>query len=107
MKKNTLVYIIFSFLLFVGGFLCGEYITNMFHRLDEPLKKFDLNIKYTQEIKQLVDAVIEGIKKNPQETILKLEKLQREINISYEGVSLDKVLLDAGFEAKNTYSHGN
>lgn len=35
----------------------------MFHRLDEPLKKFDLNIKYTQEIKQLVDAVIEGIKK--------------------------------------------
>lgn len=63
MKKNTLVYIVFSFLLFVGGFLCGEYITNMFHRLDEPLKKFDLNIKYTQEIKQLVDAVIEGIKK--------------------------------------------
>lgn len=49
MKKNILVYIIFSFLLFVGGFLCGEYITNMFHRLDEPLKKFDLNIKYTQE----------------------------------------------------------
>lgn len=47
----------------MGGFLCGEYITNMFHRLDEPLKKFDLNIKYTQEIKQLVDAVIEGIKK--------------------------------------------
>ena len=79
----------------------------MFHRLDEPLKKFDLNIKYTQEIKQLVDAVIEGIKKNPQETILKLEKLQREINISYEGVSLDNVLLDAGFEAKSTYSHGN
>lgn len=73
MKKNTLVYIIFSFLLFVGGFLCGEYITNMFHRLDEPLKKFDLNIKYTQEIKQLVDAVIEGIKKIHKKLFLNLK----------------------------------
>ena len=102
MKKLTLIYMIFAFLLFVGGFLCGGYAADVFHRLDKPLKKFDFNIKYTQEIKHLIDVIIKDIKKNPQEAILKLEKLQNEINVSYEGLPLDKLLLDAGFETKNT-----
>ena len=49
---------IFAFLLFVGGFLCGGYAADVFHRLDKPLKKFDFNIKYTQEIKHLIDVII-------------------------------------------------
>lgn len=107
MKKLTLMYFIFAFLLFVGGFLCGEYVANIFHQLDGPLKKFDFNLQYTQGIKYLLDVIIKDIKKNPQETVLKLEKLHNEINISYEGLPLDKLLLDAGFNPEDTYPPGN
>ena len=54
-----------------------------------------------------LDVIIKDIKKNPQETVLKLEKLHNEINISYEGLPLDKLLLDAGFNPEDTYPPGN
>ena len=54
-----------------------------------------------------LDVIIKDIKKNPQETVLKLGKLHNEINISYEGLPLDKLLLDAGFNPEDTYLPGN
>ena len=97
-------YISILAILLFGAFLAGVYTSEKLHRLDPVLKKFDDNIKYSRQTKQLIDIIISSIKKNPQETIFKLENLQKEINISYEYLPMDTLLSNAGFETNNKKS---
>ena len=100
-KVRKFAYISILAILLFGAFLAGVYTSEKLHRLDPVLKKFDDNIKYSRQTKQLIDIIISSIKKNPQETIFKLENLQKEINISYEYLPMDTLLSKAGFETND------
>lgn len=76
-KVRKFAYISILAILLFGAFLAGVYTSEKLHRLDPVLKKFDDNIKYSRQTKQLIDIIISSIKKNPQETIFKLENLQK------------------------------
>ena len=57
-----------------------------------------LNFKKIEDTKLLLTAIANEIRKNPEQAIVKIEKLQQQIPNSYEGFRTKEELKKAGFE---------
>ena len=58
----------------------------------------NLNFKKIEDTKLLLTAIANEIRKNPEQAIVKIEKLQQQIPNSYEGFRTKEELKKAGFE---------
>ena len=57
-----------------------------------------LNFKKIEDTKLLLTAIANEIRKNPEQAIVKIEKLQQQIPNSYEGFRTKEELEKAGFK---------
>ena len=57
-----------------------------------------MNFKKVEDIKLLLTAIADEIKKDPEQAIIKIEKLQQQIPNSYEGFRTKEELEKAGFK---------
>ena len=57
-----------------------------------------LNFKKIEDTKLLLTAIANEIRKNPEQAIVKIEKLQQQIPNSYEGFRTKEELAKAGFK---------
>ena len=57
-----------------------------------------LNFKHIEDTKLLLTAIANEIRKNPEQAIVKIEKLQQQIPNSYEGFRSKEELKKAGFK---------
>ena len=57
----------------------------------------NLNLKKIEDTKLLLTAIANEIRKNPEQAIVKIEKLQQQIPNSYEGFRTKEELEKAGF----------
>ena len=57
-----------------------------------------LNFKKIEDTKLLLTAIANEILKNPEQAIVKIEKLQQQIPNSYEGFRTKEELKEAGFD---------
>ena len=57
-----------------------------------------LNFKMCKDTKLLLTAIANEIRKNPEQSIVKIEKLQQQIPNSYEGFRTQEELEKAGFK---------
>ena len=57
-----------------------------------------LNLKKIEDTKLLLTAIANEIRKNPEQAIVKIEKLQQQIPNSYEGFRTKEELEKAGFK---------
>ena len=58
----------------------------------------NLNFKKIEDTKLLLTAIANEIRKNPEQAIVKIEKLQQQIPNSYEGFRTKEELKKAGFK---------
>ena len=58
----------------------------------------NLNLKKIEDTKLLLTAIANEIRKNPEQAIVKIEKLQQQIPNSYEGFRTKEELEKAGFK---------
>ena len=58
----------------------------------------NLNFKKIEDTKLLLTAIANEIRKNPEQAIVKIEKLQQQIPNSYEGFRTKEELEKAGFK---------
>ena len=86
-----------SVLLFLA-FWGGLYTAGTIHQLRKVVRALDANVEYSQKTKRLLDAVINDIKNNPQETSRKLERLQEKITVFHKDFPLDDYLRQSGFD---------
>ncbi|MBR2363952.1 MAG: hypothetical protein IKA79_02010 [Lentisphaeria bacterium] len=59
---------------------------------------FEYNEKKCKDTLLLLSAIHREIKKDPEQAVVKIEKLQKEIPLTYEGFSTEKALKQAGFQ---------
>ena len=57
-----------------------------------------MNFKMIENTKLLLSAIADEMKKNPEQAIIKIEKLQQQIPNSYEGFRTAEELEKAGFK---------
>ena len=57
-----------------------------------------MNFKKIEDTKLLLTAISDEIKKDPEQAIIKIEKLQQQIPDSYEGFRTKEELEKAGFK---------
>ena len=57
-----------------------------------------MNFKKIEDTKLLLTAIVDEIKKDPAQAIVKIEKLQQQIPNSYEGFKTKEELKKAGFK---------
>ena len=57
-----------------------------------------MNFKKIEDTKLLLSAIADEMKKNPEQAIIKIEKLQQQIPNSYEGFRTAEELKKAGFK---------
>ena len=57
-----------------------------------------MNFKMIENTKLLLSAIADEMKKNPEQAIIKIEKLQQQIPNSYEGFRIKEELEKAGFQ---------
>ena len=61
-----------------------------------------LNFKHVEDTKLLLTTIANEIKKNPEQAVVKIEKLYRQIPNSYEGFRTKEELENAGFSMKES-----